>query len=95
MYNISEIQAAVERIASDMPISKVVLVGSYARNEATEQSDIDLIVDGADLSDAYWDFLFSLEDFFMVNVDLMTMRGINSSCIHDDVLSGGIVLYEA
>lgn len=95
MYDTKEIQSTVRSIAAMLPISKVILVGSYARNEATELSDIDLVVDGKDLSESYWDFLFKLEDVFSVKVDLMTVRGLENSCMRDSVLTGGIVLYEA
>jgi len=94
MYNRAEIQSKVTSIAGVMPISKVILVGSYAKGAATEESDIDLIVDGEDLSELYWDFLFELEDTFSVKIDLMTLRGLRNSCISDNILSGGIVLYE-
>jgi len=95
MYDTGEIQAKIKNIASTLPISKVILVGSYAKNEATEESDIDLVVDGKDLSEAYWDFLFKLEDTLSVKIDLMTMRGLQNSCMIDRILAGGIVLYEA
>ncbi|MCL2351280.1 MAG: nucleotidyltransferase domain-containing protein [Firmicutes bacterium] len=94
MYKVSEIRAVVKNSAAALPISRVVLVGSYAKNTATEQSDIDLVVDGADLSEAYWDFLFSLEDKLSVDVDLLTMKGLQNSCLRDSILDGGVVLYE-
>ena len=94
MYGTEDIKTKIIDIAGTLPISKVILVGSYAKNEATEESDIDLVVDGKDLSESYWDFLFKLEDTFSVKVDLMTYRGLQNSCIRDNVLSGGVVLYE-
>ena len=94
MYNIEQIQSTVKSIAAILPISKVILVGSYAKNEATEQSDIDLVVDGKDLSESYWDFLFRLEDTLSVKIDLMTVRGLENSCMRDSILAGGIILYE-
>ena len=94
MYDTKTIESTVRNIAAVLPISKVILVGSYAKNEATEQSDIDLVVDGKDLSESYWDFLFKLEDTFSVKVDLMTLRGLQNSCMRDSVLSGGVVIYE-
>ncbi|MCL2020113.1 MAG: nucleotidyltransferase domain-containing protein [Oscillospiraceae bacterium] len=94
MYDMKEIQATVKRIAAMSDISKVTLVGSYARGVATEQSDIDLVIDGKDLSESYWDFLFELEDSLCKKVDLMTVRGLKNSCIRDRVLAEGIILYE-
>lgn len=94
MYNINELQSAIKNIAATLSISKVILVGSYAKNEAAEQSDIDLVIDGQDLSESYWDFLFELEDALSIKIDLMTMRGLQNSCMCDSILAGGIVLYE-
>jgi predicted nucleotidyltransferase len=94
MYSISEIQSVVTKIAQPMQISKVVLVGSYAKNMANEQSDIDLVIDGEDLSESYWDFLFSIEDRLLTKIDLLTMRGLKSSCMRNSILDGGVVLYE-
>lgn len=95
MYKIEEIKTAVNNIAGMFPLKQVILVGSYAKEAATPDSDIDLVVDGDDLSDVYWDFLFKLEDTFDAKVDLLTLRGLRNSCIKKDVLEGGIVLYEA
>jgi len=95
MYAIREIQSKVRQFAAALPISRVTLVGSYARNTATDHSDIDLVVDGQDLSDAYWDFLFQLEDAFATKVDLLTAKGVKKSVLHSNIMEGGIVLYEA
>jgi len=57
-------------------VDKVFLFGSYARGEATEQSDIDLRVDlgdmlrGLDVADFYAD----MEDALGRRVDIMTTR---------------------
>ena len=94
MYETEQIQSKVINIADTLPVSKVILVGSYARNEATAESDIDLVIEGIDLSESYWEFLFQLEDAFSVKIHLMTMRGLQNSCIRNNVLERGIVLYE-
>jgi predicted nucleotidyltransferase len=95
VYKIDDIQRTVTHIASALPLTRVVLVGSYARNTASEQSDIDLVIDGEDLSEAYWDFLFKAEDAFSTPIDVLTTKGLANSVIRDSVLEGGIVLYEA
>jgi predicted nucleotidyltransferase len=71
------------------------LVGSYAHNTAQENSDIDLVIDGEDLSEAYWEFLFKAEDAFTAPIDVLTAKGLAGSVIRDSVLDGGIVIYEA
>ena len=95
MYKIDELADIISTIVAPYPVRKVLLVGSYAHNTATEESDIDLVLDGEDLSDAYWDILFQLEDSLNVSIDIMTMRGLESSLLKDAILSGGLPLYEA
>lgn len=45
IYTIPEIQSIVSPIASRYGLKAVFLFGSYARGEATEESDIDFLVD--------------------------------------------------
>ena len=54
-------------------VKKLVLIGSYARNEANEKSDIDFLVEferGRGLFDDYVGLLQFLEDLYGKNVDL-------------------------
>jgi uncharacterized protein len=44
MLTAAEIQAAADRIAEALKPKQVILFGSYARGEATEDSDLDLMV---------------------------------------------------
>lgn len=45
IYTIEEIKANLKELLKDEPVEKVILFGSYAKNKATVQSDIDLIID--------------------------------------------------
>ena len=45
MKNISEITRAMKEVSKQYPIKKVQLFGSYADNNVTENSDIDLLVE--------------------------------------------------
>ena len=56
------------------------LFGSLARDEATESSDIDLLVDfgGPPEFDQYMDLKFYLEDLLAGRVDLVTETGLRS-----------------
>lgn len=47
IYAMNEIQAIIRPILQDYGVSRAYLFGSYARGEATGQSDIDLRIDGA------------------------------------------------
>lgn len=44
MISSEQIQQAVERLVKAANPSKVILFGSYARGDATEESDLDLMV---------------------------------------------------
>ena len=52
IYTIDEISSRIRPVAEKYHLKAVYLFGSYARGEAREDSDIDLLVDlsGADLS---------------------------------------------
>ena len=45
VYTTSEIARRIEPVAIQFAIPAVYLFGSYARGQATEESDIDLLVD--------------------------------------------------
>ena len=95
MFSIPELAEIIKEVVSPYPVSKVYLVGSYAKDSATDESDIDLVLDGDDLSEAYWDILFQLEDRLDTHIDVMTMRGLKGSLLKESVMSGGLSLYEA
>ena len=45
IYTIEEIKKMLEELLKDKPVYQVILFGSYAKQEATHKSDIDLIID--------------------------------------------------
>ena len=80
VYSFEEIQRRVLPIVEKYRIPAMYLFGSYARGEATEDSDLDFLVDttGTDLTSLlrlgalYCD----LEDAFGKAIDLVTVRSI-------------------
>jgi len=80
VYSISEIQAIITPIAEKFRLRAVYLFGSYARGTATEESDIDLLIDTEgtdirsllDLAAVYCD----LEEALKKPVDLLTLSSI-------------------
>ncbi len=72
-------------------VSSVALFGSAARNELTENSDIDVLVtfDGAATSKRYFGLLFFLEDNLKRPIDLVTEKGLRAeirSFIEQDLI---------
>jgi uncharacterized protein len=77
-------------------IKYLAIFGSYARDEAVEGSDIDLLVDFID-SKGMFTFVRlkrKLEVFFQKKVDLVTIRAISKFLV-DDVKAQLEVLYES
>ncbi|MBI3012103.1 MAG: nucleotidyltransferase family protein [Elusimicrobia bacterium] len=58
-------------------VHRLGLFGSYARNENTELSDVDFLVEFETVSfDRYMDLKFYLEDLFNCHVDLVLSKSI-------------------
>ena len=72
-------------------IKTLALFGSTARNQATEHSDLDFLVEfvGNPTFKGYMGLKFYLEELFNKPVDLVTQRSIKS-IIRDQVLSEAI-----
>ena len=78
MLTIEEIKSRIEPIARQYRLNAVYLFGSYARNEATEKSDIDLLIDRNDssvrslfdMSNLYTD----IQDALDVEIDIVTTQ---------------------
>lgn len=79
-YTIDEIQRRITPVAQKYGLVAVYLFGSYARGEATAESDVDLLVD---LSGTQIDSLFKLgglysdfEEALETGIDLVTVDSI-------------------
>ncbi len=72
-------------------VSSLALFGSVARDETTETSDLDFLVEfeGSATFDRYMDLKFFLEDLFNKPVDLVTKKSLKSQ-ITETVLAEAI-----
>ena len=80
-YTVEEIQRRVTPVAQKYSFSAVYLFGSYARGEATAESDIDLLVDltGSTAHGMMLGALFSdLEDALGTRIDLVTVASLQT-----------------
>lgn len=76
MLTINQIKDVVAKIGKKYGIKNAYLFGSYAKNEATEDSDVDLIIDKGRVK-TYKEFYHlceDLEDELQTNVDLLTEK---------------------
>ena len=78
--NIEDIIIIVKPLAKKYNIKEVYLFGSYARNEATSDSDIDLLVYGGDNFKLTMIFSFAEEvrNSFDKDVDVFEIHEINT-----------------
>lgn len=95
IVSIDYIKNIVENVARQYGVKKVFLFGSYAKNNATTNSDIDLLIEKGkpmsllDLSGMRMQF----EDRLKIPVDLVTTDGIKGE-LSEDILKTEVLLYE-
>lgn len=77
IYTINEIADKVLPIAEAYDIDRIYLFGSYARGEATEESDIDLYVEfSKPLGLRYCSFVSDIEERLGKCIDIITKDGL-------------------
>lgn len=77
-------------------VAKLFIFGSYARKEATENSDIDLLIDKGAIRNLldYFAFVSDLEDGFGKRVDVVTDT-CNDKEFVKNVMEWAILIYES
>jgi predicted nucleotidyltransferase len=87
---VSRLRPARERLFSDFRIRSLALFGSVARNEASESSDVDLVVELEEpLGLRFVDLADTLEALIGAPVDLVSRGGIKErywTCIREDLV---------
>ena len=78
MLTIDEIKTAVTKVGKKYGIKNAYLFGSYAKGKATEESDVDILIDRGDIRtyrdySHFWD---DLEDELGKEVDVATEEGM-------------------
>ena len=80
VYSLSEIAERIQPIAEKYGLKAVFLFGSYARSEATEDSDVDLLVDtsGTQIKGlfALGALYCELEEALRKKIDLITVSAL-------------------
>ncbi len=97
IYTIDEIKAILNEILKDEPVYQVILFGSYAKKEATKQSDIDLIIDTkAKLKGfALLKLICQIQEKLQKQIDgFEKYEIITDSPIDKEIKKTGVVVYE-
>ncbi len=83
MLTTEQIKQTVTEYFKDKPVKKVYLFGSYARGEADENSDVDLLVEldySKRIGLMFYGWYVDLEDILSRKVDV-----VPSDCLYDDL----------
>lgn len=95
MYTIPEIRSAFLPVFEKYNIKKAVLFGSYAKNSATEQSDIDIMVDTQLHGLCFFGFLEELCNSINCTVECIDLQDIvENSAADREIKNTGVLLYE-
>ena len=85
IYTISEIRDLITPVAKKYNLKAVYLFGSYARGDANEDSDIDLLVDlsGSNVHGILLGMLYhDLQEALEAEIDLVTVASLDQPIIH-------------
>ncbi|MCH5196831.1 MAG: nucleotidyltransferase domain-containing protein [Oscillospiraceae bacterium] len=88
VHKIEEIAEIVHPIAENCGANKIYLFGSYARGEATENSDIDLLVDNGEAHGlVFFGFCGDLERALKTSVDVITVNSLYEEYKYDEYVA--------
>lgn len=94
-YTIDEIKEKTIPIVLNYGIQSLSLFGSYARNEADDNSDVDICIEKGSLRTLlqYFAFVYDLEKSLNCHVDVIT-TDIEDKLFLQEILKENILLYE-
>lgn len=93
--SLNAISDSIKTVASDYPLKKVTLFGSYADGSCTEESDVDLLVEFDTPSVSLFTLSglkLGLEDILQKKVDVLHFPLDNNSLLE---INKTLVVYEA
>ena len=97
IYNIEDIKKIVKPIFDEYEVNRVLLFGSYARNEASLISDIDLcIINPRIKSLKLFSLKGDLQKALSKDIDIFQISSIETdSPIYNNIFSEGITIYDS
>lgn len=96
VYTIEEIKKILKELLDNMPVYSVILFGSYAKNQATKISDIDLVIDTKETLIGFklYSLITKIEEKFEKNVDAFEKSEIiENSKIDNEIKKTGVLVY--
>lgn len=97
IYSIEDIKNMIYDILIHTDVDKAILFGSYAKNEQTQNSDIDILLDsnGKIKGLKFFAIIDMIREKFGKDVDIIEKSEINeNSRIEKEIEKTGVVIYE-
>ena len=95
IYSVSTIQSLLNPVFDSYGVKKAVLFGSYAKQLANENSDVDILVDSGLKGLAFFGLLEDVVSALNKNVDLLDITQVApDSLIDKEIKQSGVIIYE-
>ena len=97
IYTIEEIKEILIKTIENDPVYNVILFGSYAKKCATQNSDLDFVIDTKETLKGFklYTLITKIEEAFNKNVDAFEKAEIiENSKIDNEIKKTGVVVYE-
>ena len=97
IYTIEEIKEMLGEILREEPVYRVILFGSYAKSQATKNSDIDLVIDTDSKLRGFelLKLICRIQEKLQKDVDAFEKNEIiEKSKIDEEIKRTGVVVYE-
>ena len=97
IYTVEEIKMILKEILKKMPVENAILFGSYAKNNPTKTSDIDILIDsnGKIKGLKFYALIDEIKEKFNKEVDVIEKSEIDQgSRIEKEIEKTGVVVYE-
>jgi len=94
---IDEIKNIITPLVSNYPINRVILFGSYARGDAKECSDVDLIIDSKGQLNAfdYFGIIGMIVKKMPIKIGVFELDEVKKpSSLFNSIKKEGVVIYE-
>lgn len=90
----SLIQEKTSQILAQYPVYYAILFGSYAKNEATEKSDVDLLISGSVDGLDYFSLIEKIRKTLHKKVDLLRFQDLkDNQALLSEILATGVRIY--
>ena len=97
IYNVHRLSEILHRIFDANPVYSAILFGSYAKGEATEHSDVDIVIDsrGQLLGMAFYGVLDEIVERLRKQVELFELSEIRKpSPMYTEIEQSGLRIYD-